>query len=276
MDSRTKYKKKVAEILEGIGQDTLRYDEHEYWMIQSAYEYIEYYADRNMLVNTTVALQLARGLHNGDHRKASIMKDGNTYRLPYVIHPLLVCRMLLDLRMPLAKEEEDILLAAALCHDMIEDIPFLHHGRELMIQYGLHPKVYETVLAVSKRKDFTEEEERAFFQSINENKLASLVKLSDRGHNVEDLYNMSAAKVREYVGETNKFFIPMCNYAKEHYLDVYPAIRILEDKIICLTEAAGTLVDQFEAKEQSLKERAEKLRAENEALRQEWKKLWKD
>ena len=276
MDKRTKYKERVADILEGIGEDVLEYDEDEYWMYQSTYEYIEYYAHRAGFVNTTVALKLARGLHDGDHRKLSIMRSGKTYRLPYVIHPLMVCRMLGDLMMPLEREEEDILLASALCHDMIEDIPFMHHGKELVIQYGLHPRVYDTVLAVSKRKDFTEEEERAFFQNINENKLACLVKLSDRGHNVEDLYNMSAAKVREYVAETNKFFLPMCTYAKEHYPEHAYAITILEDKIICLTEAAGTLVDHFEEKENELKERAERLREENEELRKEWRALWEN
>lgn len=275
-EKRLRYREKVNSILEAIGEEALSYDKSEYWMIQSPYEYVEYYAVERQLVNTTVAMQLARALHNGDHRKSSIMRDGITYRLPYVIHPLLVTRMLIDLQLPLSHEEEDILLAAALCHDMIEDIPFMHHGRELMVQYGLHPKVYETVLAVSKRRDFTEEEEQAFFKNITENRLACLIKLSDRGHNVEDLYNMSAAKIHEYVGETNKYFIPMCEYAKRNYLDIYAGIKILEDKIISLTEAAEMLVTRYEEKEKELQKEVARLRVENERLRNEWNSMWKE
>lgn len=269
------FQEKVKSILDDIDPNSLAYDEREYWMIQSAYEYVEFYAIKNELLNTAIALPLARGLHNGDHRKSTLVKGDITYRLPYVIHPLMVCKMLIELRIPLSHEEQDILYAAALCHDMIEDIPFLDHGKELTIQYHLHPDVYETVLTVSKRKDFTKEEEKAHFQAIAENKLATLIKLSDRGNNVEDLYNMSAKKVHEYVAETHEYLFPICQYAKEHYPSLLQALQILEDKMHCLTDAAKVLVDRYEEQEQQLKARIDELREENETLRNTWKSLWK-
>lgn len=268
------FQEKVKSILDDIDPNSLAYDEREYWMIQSAYEYVEFYAIKNELLNTAIALPLARGLHNGDHRKSTLVKGDITYRLPYVIHPLMVCKMLIELRIPLSHEEQDILYAAALCHDMIEDIPFLDHGKELTIQYHLHPDVYETVLTVSKRKDFTKEEEKAHFQAIAENKLATLIKLSDRGNNVEDLYNMSAKKVHEYVAETHEYLFPICQYAKEHYPSLLQALQILEDKMHCLTDAAKVLVDRYEEQEQQLKARIDELREENETLRNTWKSLW--
>lgn len=274
MEERVDFQRRVNDILNEIGTETLSYNKNEFWMIQSPYEYIEFYAVEHRLFNTAIALPLARGIHDGGHRKSSIMKDGIPYRLPYMIHPLLVCRMLVDLHIPLTPEEEDILLAAALCHDMIEDIPFENGGHELHTIYHLDPRVYETVKKVSKRKDFTPEEELDHFHQIAAHKLACLVKLSDRGNNVEDLYNMSVWKVHEYVGETQKFFLPMCEYAKAHYPEILQTIEILEDKMVSLTEAAEILVDRYDAREKELEAKVILLRQENEHLRDTWKKLW--
>lgn len=274
MSINSEFQEKLKLILEDTDPDALDYDENEYWMIQSAYEYVEFFAVKNQLLNTAIALPLARGLHNGDHRKSTLVKGDITYRLPYIIHPLMVCKMLIELRIPLSHDEQDILFASALFHDMIEDIPFLDHGKELTIQYHLDPRVYETVLLVSKRKDFTEEEEKEHFQQIAKNKLAALIKLSDRGNNVEDLYNMSSKKVYEYVDETHNYLFPICAYAKEHYPELRQAVQILEDKMRCLTDAAKMLVDRYEEQERQLKERIVELRAENEILRATWQYLW--
>ncbi len=269
------FQKKVNKILRDIDPEVLSYDEDEYWMYQNAYEYVEFFVTQKKLLNSAVALQLARGLHDGDHRKSALIRGDRSYRMPYVIHPLMVCKMLIELRIPMSNEELDILLASALCHDMIEDIPFLDHGRELMIQYHLKKQVYENVLAVSKEKDFTEEQTREHFQKIAENKCALLIKLSDRGNNVEDLYNRSAGKVREYVRETEEYILPLCEYGISHYPELIQPIRILEDKLKCLTDAAAVLVDRYEEQERALRIHVEQLRAENEVLRKEWKKLWK-
>lgn len=276
METIKQFRKQVQDILDGIGPEILSYDESEFWMIQGPYEYIEFYVAEKGLLNTSIALPLARGLHNGTHRKSSIKKDGVSYRLPYLIHPLLVCRMLVDMQIPISKEEEDILLAAALCHDMIEDIPFEHHGEELMTLYHLDRRVYETVKYVSKRRDFTEEEEKEFFHQIETHFLALFVKLSDRGNNVEDLYNMSTWKVHEYVEETRKYFFPMCNYAKTHYPDLLASFEILEDKIANLTRVAEILVDRYNQLEKELNQQLEELMEENARLRAEWKQLWEE
>lgn len=275
MKERIQFRNRVNEILAGFDPELLGYDENEFWMIKWPYEYIEYYVLENKLVNTAIALPLARGIHDGTHRKSSIVKNGVSYKLPYVIHCLLVCRMLVDLKLPLSKEEEDIVLASALCHDMIEDIPFPDGGRELVSEYHLDPRVYDTVKLVSKRRDFTPEEERDFFRNINENKLALLVKLSDRSHNVEDLYNMSAWKVHEYIGETRSFFMPMCEYGLKHYPELEKIIEIFQDKIVSLTQAAEIMVDRFDARERELLEELEKLKKENAELHRVYNELWK-
>ena len=273
MGKREAFLREIHTVLEEIGTDTLSYHENEYWLVQAPYEYVEFYAVERQLRNTVIALHLARGLHDGAYRKSSVKRDGENYRLPYLIHPLLVTRMLIDIQVPLPRREEDILLAASLCHDMIEDIPFPRHGSELTEDYRLDPEVYEIVKLLSKRKDFTEAEERAFFHEIERSRPALLIKLSDRGNNVEDLYNMSFQKIHEYVEETEKYILPMCDYAREHYRELIPSVEILRDKIVCLTETAEILADRYHEREQALRKQAEKLREENLCLRETWRAL---
>ena len=274
METYREFFDKLQHLLNDIDPEVLSYDQNEFWMIESDYEFIEYYAAKNRLINTAVALPLARGLHNGAHRKATIVRDDVSYRLPYIIHPLEVCRFLIELSIPLLPEEQDILFASALCHDMIEDVEFANGGTELKDIYHLDPRVYETVKAVSKRRDFTEEEEQEHFHNIAMNKLAMLVKVADRGNNMEDLYNRSSWKVHEYVGETRQYFFPMLSYAAEHYKDIRPAVSILRDKIYSLTSAAEFLVNRYDQHEAKLKDIIAELRKENEELRKAWNERW--
>ena len=274
MENYRAFEEKLKNILNKIDPDVLAFNEDEFWMIRSDYEFIEYYAARYRMLNTAIALPLARGLHNNVYRKATVLRDDTSYRLPYIIHPLEVCRLLIEMNMDLPEDELDILFAAALCHDTIEDVDFARGGLELKEDYHLDPRVYEIVKLVSKRRDFTEEEERQHFRMITENRLAMLVKTADRGNNVEDLYNRTAWKVHEYVGETRKYFFPMLAYAAENYPEISTAVNILSDKIHTLTGAAEFLVDRYNQQEEHLKERITELREENERLRKEWNDRW--
>ena len=275
METRVEFQKMINSIISDFGEDVLSYNQDEFWMVQSIYEYIEYYAVMNRMKNTAIALVLARGLHNGSYRKLTIKRNGQTYRLPYLIHPLSVCRMLIDLHAPLSHDELDILYATALCHDMIEDLDFRDGGKELYTDYHLDPRVYENVTYLSKRYDFTSEQEEKFFHNIETHRIALLVKLSDRGNNVEDLYNMKVSKVYEYTGETDHFFIPMCDYGIAHYPSLSSSFQILRDKIISLTEAARILVIRYELEENILINKIKNLQEENDDLRNEWKSLWR-
>ncbi|MBQ0004789.1 MAG: HD domain-containing protein [Clostridiales bacterium] len=274
MKERIAFRKKVEEHLETLDQEALAYNRNEYWMIFSVYEYLEYFSFEHRYWNTCIALPLARGLHDGTYRKSTIIKNGDTYKKPYVIHCLHICRMLANLHMALSDEDKDILLSAALCHDMIEDLDFDNGGRELIDNYGLDPRIYEVVKLVTKRKDFTEEEEIAHFRMIQENPLALLVKLADRSNNVEDMYNMSSKKIHEYVGETERFILPMCEYGFEHYPELAGPIGVLKEKITCLTKAALLMTDRYEAREKELHNELNALRVENKKLFETLNELW--
>lgn len=274
MKERIEFRRKVENYIKTLDEKSFAFHKGEYWMIFPIYEFLEYYSFENRLWNTCIALPLARGLHDGTYRKSSITKNGSVYRLPYVTHCLLVCRMLADLRLPVTKEEEDIILASALCHDMIEDLPFEHNGMELVDKYHLDPRVYEVVKLVSKQKDFTEAQTIEHFRHIQENKYALLVKLSDRSNNVEDLYNMTVEKVHEYVMETNRYILPMCEYGFQHYPELHTALGILKDKITSLTLTAQIMITHYERRELELRTQLKELRIENEKLFKELNRLW--
>lgn len=274
-ERQNRFRLQIEEALGKIDPQILASDPNEFWLIRSPYESIEFYAYENCLRNTAIALPLAVGLHSGTYRKFPVTKNGTSYKVPYVIHCLLVARMLADLQMPMSFEDIDILLASCLCHDMIEDLSFENGGKELHEKFGLDPRVYEVVKKVSKRKDFTEEEERAFFDAIQNDRIALLVKLSDRGHNVEDLYNRPVWKIHEYIGETRKYFIPMAEFGLVAYPEIVKPIAILLDKMVQLTQVAEVLSDRHVQLIESLEKEYAALKAENDELRARWKALWK-
>lgn len=274
-DNQRNFQKQMDAVLGSMDPKVLYCNPDEFWLIRQPYEDVEIYAYQNCLKNTAIALPLAVGLHSGTYRKFPITKDGNTYKVPYVIHCLFVARMLADLRIPLCHEEEDILLAACLCHDMVEDLDFENGGKELYEKYGLDPRVYEVVRKVSKRSDFTLEEEQAFFDAIKKDRLSLLVKLSDRGHNVEDLYNRPLWKIHEYIEETHKYFIPMAEYGMVNYPELVKPIAILLDKMLQLTRVSEVLCARHEKRLESLESEHIRLQEENRQLRARWQALWK-
>lgn len=275
-ESMKNYIAGVKKHLDSFNPTELLYNENEFWLIQKPYEQIESYAIEKRLFNTSIALPLVRSLHNGTYRKFGVVKNGEHYKLPYYIHCLSVCKMLVEIDLNLSNEDEDILLAASLCHDLIEDVPFKNGGREIYEVYGLDKRVYETVKLVSKRKDFTKEEEQLFFKNIEENILALLVKLSDRGNNVEDLYNMSMKKLKEYIGETNEYFIPMGEYGVINYPNQSSALNVLIDKIRTLTNISEVMIEKLDSRNQLLRDERDMLKLENIKLREQWKKVFEE
>lgn len=267
MGPKSPFMQKIKELMDDIDPEVLSYYEDEFWLYERYYDYVKRYAAERRLYYTAVALPLVRGLHNGIYRKSSIVKDGVSYRLPYVIHCLKVCSTLIDLQLPLPTEQEDVVLASALCHDLIEDVPFPNGGKELYTDFHLTEEIYQTVLTLSKKKDCSEEEHQAYFKRIKENPLALLVKLSDRGNNVEDLYNMKIWKVHEYVQETRDCIFPMCSYAIRHYPNLVSSFIILQDKMKNLTEIAEILVNRYEEQEAKLLGYLAELQEENLELR---------
>lgn len=223
------------------------YNVDEEYLYNKPYLFIKGFATAKGYVNTLKALSLARYMHNGQYRRGTVNIDGKDVKLPYVLHVLKVCSTLIALNLPLNDDELDILYCSALCHDMIEDCKekFPKGGIELYEEYGIDSKVYGIVKKLSKRSGATQDELDDYFNTIKYDKLALLIKLSDRGHNVETLSCMKIGKIHKYVEETRNWIYPLCSYAKQTYPELSNGISILKSKIVSLTEATETLVDMF-------------------------------
>ena len=231
------------------------YNTKEEYLYVKPYTFIQGFAMAKGYSNTLKALPLARRMHNGQYRKGTVNVDGNEVRLPYVLHVLKVCTTLMNLDLPLTDEELDVLYCTALCHDMIEDCHenFPKGGIELVEDYGLDYRVFEAVRLLSKHSGASQEELSEYFNAIKHNKFALLIKLSDRGHNVESLSCMKLEKIHKYCKETRDFIYPLCSYAKQNYPEITKGVTILKSKIVSLTEATETLINMFEEQSEGMR-----------------------
>ena len=239
----------------------------EEFLYNNTYLFIKGYATGLELNQTLKALPLARCLHNGQYRKGTITIDDKQYQLPYLLHVLKVCSTLISLKLCLTKDELDSLLAASLLHDVIEDCKehFPDGGNELTTRYGFSPDVYLIVKSVSKLSGLNEEQLNEYFNDIKRNKLSLLIKLADRSHNVEDLYNMKPEKLHKYVTETRTWIYSLANYGKSYYPELSNGLNILKSKIVSLTECTETVVELYETELIKKDKEIEELRLKLEA-----------
>ena len=224
------------------------YNVDEAFMYEKTYLFIKGFAVGRHLNNTLRMLPIARNMHNGQYRKGIVIINGEERQLPYVLHVLKVCSTLISLDLPMSDQELDILLTIALGHDLIEDGKFCNDGAELMTTYGFPEIVYKTIKLLSKRSGASEEELNIYFNEIKKNKYALLVKMSDRSHNVEDLYNMKVEKLHKYVDETRRWIYPLSSYAKANYPELSNGVTVLKAKIMSLIEATEAIVEMYDEK----------------------------
>ena len=244
------------------------YNVDEEYLYSESYLFIKGLATGRNFSNTLKALPLARRFHDGQYRNGTTNVDGKEVRLPYVLHVLKVCSTLMMLELPLSDSELDILYASALLHDVIEDRAdlFPSGGSELVTTYHFPDEVYQVVRLVTKHAGSDEYELNDYFNNIKENKLALLVKLADRSHNVESLSVMKIERLHRYVQETRQYIYPLCSYGKQNYPELSNGFTILKSKILSLTEATEVLVNMFMTQITDLENEIEVLRGEIEEL----------
>ncbi len=204
-----------------------------------SYMFIKGFAFAKNLQQTLIALAVARHFHDGQYRK-----DGT----PYICHPLKVCSTLISYGI-----EDDIILASALCHDVLEDcqdkLPL--GGKELVTEYGLSQEVIDVVTLLSKESGLDDHQLSIYFDRIKKNPKALLVKLSDRLHNSSTLYEFTIPKMHKYIRETSMFLIPMASYGKRFYPQYSTALSILKSNIYSLNHSMEIMLQKFEEHNQN-------------------------
>ncbi len=158
------------------------------------------------LERVTRAVEFAAQVHGGQLRASGEA---------YVMHPIEVAIILLDLRL-----DQDSVIAAIL-HDVIEDTPITHE--ELRREFG--ESVATLVEGVTKLKrvklkskvdrvDLDEEQaenlRKMFLAMVNDIRVV-IIKLADRLHNMRTLGYLPAEKQQRVARETLDVFAPLAN-----------------------------------------------------------------
>lgn len=159
------------------------------------------------------ALSVAEKVHEGVMRK-----DGVT---PYIEHPMKVASMLFELGI-----QDDNILAAALLHDVVEDYD-KDKSTSLLItlKSQFADEVIEAVMCLSKPKNY---DNYTYYKGISENKIATIVKLADRTHNLSTLYTFSEEKKAKYIKETIDCIYPLIHHAQHTYYEWSYQVRMFD------------------------------------------------
>ena len=148
---------------------------------------------------------------------------------PYLIHPLAVAAILVDLRM------DEVTVAAGLLHDTLEDT--LTTADELRRLFGEQVVFLVDGLTKIARVEFKSSRERQA-ESFRKMLLAMssdirilLIKLADRLHNMRTLSYVSEDRVRQIAQETQDIYVPLAHRLGIHWMkhDLEDlAFRVLE------------------------------------------------
>lgn len=220
----------------------------ERWQIE--YNKLKNYAITNNLRNLITALTLAVKYHKGQYR------DGGE---PYIIHPLMVCKTLLLLNVDKylkkwysqkseswIKHQCDVLFAAAVLHDVIEDCNLPNKGREMVEVYHLDEEVWIIVAILSKPPKGQPYDSKEYFKGILKNWKATLIKLSDRANNCTTMQVFEESRRIKYIRETSEYIYPLCTEGKKIYPQLSDIIKILENLIVSICESLASLLGMQE------------------------------
>ena len=175
-------------------------------------------------LKTLNAINVATILHEGQMRKSGE---------PYFSHPVQVACELLALGV-----YDDILLASALLHDVLEDCGISEN--QLIHDYKIDPDVVSVVKLLTKSKEMNMEQ---YYKGIMSDWRASLIKISDRCHNVSTMVDgFDTAKMTSYVEETNQYVIPLCKYAKNFYPEYSNQVFVMKYHILSVCKLVANLI----------------------------------
>ncbi len=175
--------------------------------------------NENELAIIDKAFNLANEYHGEQKRKSGE---------PYIIHPIAVCDILVDLGMDYQS------LVAALLHDVVEDTPYTieqltaDFGEEVALLVDGVTKLGRVQLNSSENKEEQQAENiRKMLLAMSKDIRVIIVKLADRVHNMRTLQFMSPQKQRDKALETLEIFAPI-----SHRLGIRSLKEELEDRAI--------------------------------------------
>lgn len=231
------------------------------------YYMVKGYAAEKGFKNTLKALPMMQQICDREtFKKIDVFHDPFRFVDEYD-HSLSVCKMLVSLNLGLSKIEEDYVLAAAICHNLPEIVKVENLRETLVTENGLDPEVYEIVNLVYWRESISRPEKKKLFNRIQENKLAVIVRLADRGNLVSQMHELSNWGAHRYIDETRSYFFPMCIYAKENHPEIAGPVSILMEKMRNVLAVEEILLKRYEARELEMSQEIMALKEENATIK---------
>lgn len=199
---------------------------------EELFTYLDFLSTGNGMTETNKALYYMRDKHSGQYRKTG---KHSSEQVPYINHPLIMAYHAYSLGI-----EDDIILAAILLHDVVEDtdvtleeLPFSPDVRALvgLVTFAVIP---------GKTKEESKDE---YYKAIRCNGKACLIKLIDRCNNVS---TMSAGfdrdKLIEYIDETEQYVLPLAEALKNDHPEYSDIAFVVKYQIIAVIETIKNLI----------------------------------
>ena len=177
------------------------------------------------------ALEVCRQLEQGTR------KDGQT---PKFDHQLSVAQLIGSLSPHLMYPEDTI--AAAFLHDILEDHWATWPRSAIEKRFG--PRIAEAVFLLSKKSAGFTKTPNHYFTEMAGNPIASLVKASDRVHNLQTMQGVfSPDKQAAYIREVEDRFYPMIRTARRRFPSQYGAYGNLQIFLLCQCDLLEHIIE---------------------------------
>ena len=197
--------------------------------IKDMYHFLETYCEKKHYENALVALPFAREVHKDQKRLGGD---------PYIVHPLSVAFFSIG-----AGLDSDNIISGSLLHDTIED----QNANLDLINITDEIKNIVNLLTFIKDNSNKDNALKNYYENIKTNCDAIIIKLIDRIHNLSTMNNaFSLEKMKNYILETQKYVIPLADYAKEHYQNIANKLWLLKFYLTTLVNTTNYVIDEEE------------------------------
>ena len=204
------------------------------------YTFLRGFATALNLRNTLKALPFARECH-----KNQVRNSGE----PYLNHPTTMACHCSALFQGVDPGFMDALLATALLHDVCEDCGVAVEA------LPFSPEVTEAVRLLTftvKQGETKEQAKTRYYNDIATNKIATIVKLIDRCHNVSTMPGVfTLERMKKYYQETNQYVLPLLEQAMLEYPDCSTQLFVLKYHLSSLLNHTAAGIALGENHEQS-------------------------